>query len=115
MPEPVDLFGWAEHARDTGVRQAAEHAEQDVAGWGDAAYDMLKRYARHNSRFISENCTAWAAEQGFVTLVPKAWGQVFRRAAKDGLIVRIGSGTSLRRHCSPTPLWSSAIYKDCAA
>jgi hypothetical protein len=40
---------------------------------------------------------------------------IFRRAAKDGIIVRIGYGTSLRRHLSATPLWSSAIYKDCAA
>ncbi len=111
------LFDYAESraARDAGIRRAADHAEESSRGWNDRAYEMLRRYARHNSRFISENCTSWAADRGFVTVSPRAWGHVFRRAAKDGIIVRIGSGTSLRRHCSPTPLWSSAIYKDCAS
>lgn len=117
MTEFTDLFGWdqARQARDIGMQQAAQHAEDDAPGWADAAYEMLKRYARHNPQFISENVTSWASDRGFVTPQPKAWGQIFRRAAKDGIIVRIGSGTSMRRHMSPTPLWSSAIYKDCAA
>ncbi len=107
----TDLFELADSraARDVGMKLAADHAEDLQPCWGDEAYRWLRRYAeRHRDRFISEQCTAWVAEQGFVTTVPKAWGRVFQRAAKDGVIVRVGWGTSQRRHLSPTILWESA-------
>jgi len=99
-------------ARDVGMKQAVDHANEAVSGWSDEAYRWLHRYAKTHKQFISEHATAWAAEQGFVsdTISKKrAWGQVFRRGAKEGIIVRVGHGTSLRRHRSPCPLWESAI------
>ena len=110
----TDIFDWANALaeREAGMKQAAEHAEAIEPGWHDAAYQWVRKYAQHNRRFISEHCTAWAAEQGFRSPTdPRSWGAVFKRASKDGIIVRVGYGTSLRRHCSPTPLWESAIYK----
>jgi hypothetical protein len=113
----VDLFELAESKaqRDAGMKLAADHAEEVSPGWSEAAYQWLRRYANLHSRFISEHCTSWAAEQGFSSPAdPRAWGAVFKRASKEGIIVRVGYGTSLRRHCSPTPLWHSEIYKAAA-
>ena len=100
----------AARARDVGMQQAVDHANEAVSGWSDEAYRWLKTYAKSHKRFISEHATAWAAEQGFRSPTdPRAWGQVFRRGAKEGIIVRVGHGTSLRRHKSPTPLWESSL------
>jgi len=106
----IDFDKAAAEARDTGMKQALDHAEEVRSNWGDEAYEWIRRYAKVNKRFISEHCTAWAAEQGFKSPTdPRAWGMVFRRASKDGIIVRVGYATSLKRHCSPTPLWESAL------
>lgn len=106
------LLDWepAIAARDEGMRRAVDHADEVHVHWSDQAYELIKRYAKENRRFISEQCTAWAAEQGFKSPTDaRAWGAPFKRAAKDGIIVRVGYGTSLRRHLSPTPLWESAL------
>lgn len=106
----MDLFQHAALVRDRGMTQAALHAEQARPHWNDQAYGWIRKYAKLNKRFISEQCTAWAAEHGFSSPADsRAWGAPFKRAAKDGIIVRVGYGTSLRRHLSPTPLWESAI------
>jgi hypothetical protein len=106
----MDLFAFAEAQRDIGMLRAARHAEEVHLHWNDVAYEWIRKYAKLHKRFISEQCTAWAAEQGFSSPTdPRAWGAPFKRAAKDGIIVRVGYGTSLRRHLSPTPLWESAI------
>lgn len=106
----MDLFQHAEAQRDAGIQQSVDHANEAVSGWSDEAYRWLHRYAKNNKRFISEHATAWAAEQGFRSPTdPRAWGQVFRRGAKEGIIVRVGHATSLRRHKSPTVLWESSI------
>ena len=105
----MDLLEWAETERDIGMARAARHAEDVKPCWNDEAYEWIRRFAKIKRRFISEECTAWAAEHGFRSPTdPRAWGAPFRRAAVDGIIVRVGYGTSLRRHCSPTPMWESA-------
>lgn len=109
-----DLFTHAEarQEREAGMQIAADNADAHCIGWTDEAYQWIRRYAQQNHRFISEHCTAWAAEQGFRSPTdPRAWGHPFRRAAKDGIVVRVGYATSLRRHLSPTILWESAIFK----
>lgn len=109
----MNLFEYAAAQRDIGMMRAARHAEAVHLHWNDMAYAWIKKYAEaHKGRFISEQCTAWIAEQGFTSPTdPRAWGAQFKRAAKDGIIVRVGYGTSLRRHLSPTPLWESAICR----
>lgn len=100
----------ATRAREVGIKQAVDHANEAKYGWSDEAYGWLRRYAKLHKQFISEHATMWAAEQGFRSPTdPRAWGQVFRRGAKEGIIVRIGHATSLRRHKSPTVLWESAV------
>lgn len=112
---PLD-FQAAKAARDRGMRQAAEHADHLDDTFADRAYDFLAHYARTHETFISEDATGAAAGKGITSPADqRAWGQVFRRAARDGLIERIGYGTSMRRHLSPTPLWRSLFFSGSAA
>jgi hypothetical protein len=80
-------------------------------GWGELADAWIRTYARTNRQFISEECTRAACAGGLALPPdPRAWGSPFRRAARDGIIRRVGYAQSPQRHLSPTVLWRSAVY-----
>lgn len=106
----------ARKARDDGMARAVDHADRDAPGWSNEAYSFLISYARTHDQFIAEQFVAYAEHSGLI--VPptgKAYGAVFKRGAKAGIIERIGFGVSTKRHASPTPLWQSRIYQGSAA
>lgn len=103
-------FDTARAERDAGIQRAAQHAEEASPRWGDLALDRIRAYATNHAEFISEECTDWAAAQGFTSPAdPRAWGAPFQKAAKLGIIRKVGYGISQRRHLSPTPLWQSLV------
>ncbi len=101
----------ARDARDAGMSRAIQHAERIDDEWPDIAMGFLIRYARTHDLFISEEATAEAERLGYGSPADdRAWGGVFKRAARDGIIARAGFGISKRRHLSPTPLWRSMVF-----
>ena len=116
MDRSVIDFDRARQERDSGMEQAVQHAECVDDAWPDVAYSFLVRYAWSHEQFISEECTAEADRLGYGSPAdPRAWGAIFQRAARNGIIRRNGYGTSHRRHLSPTPLWQSLVYVGGAA
>lgn len=110
----TELFDWADAVaeREAGMKLAAEHAEESCRGWNDRAYAFLVDYARHHDGFISEDVSdaaILAGEPQPPTL--RAWGQIYRRAAKNDVIIQVGTGRSRRRHASLCPRWGSLFYK----
>lgn len=109
-------FESAVAARDAGMAAAAEHADRVSSGWSDDAYAFLVDFARHNACFISEDVSD--ASKGVHTFVQpptdRAWGTVYRRAVREGVIEQDGCGRSRRRHASICPLWSSLIFQGAA-
>jgi len=106
----MDLFDLAEAvaARDAAIASVAQHANEAVPDWTEQAYRWICLYAEAHPEFISEHCTAAAHAAGIpVPHDSRAWGQPFKRAAHDLIIVKAGYGISNRRHRSPTPLWKS--------
>ena len=80
-------------------------------GWGEMAYTWIGSYARAHRTFIGEECTKAARAEGMTPPHdPRAWGSVFRRAAREGIIRRVGYAQSPQRHFAPTPLWQSEIH-----
>jgi hypothetical protein len=103
-------FDVARAARDEGMGRAADHAERVQGGWKDAAFAFLVRYAGQHARFISEEATQAAEALGYgAPTDSRAWGAIFQRAAREGVIRRDGFGISKRRHLSPTPMWVSCV------
>lgn len=99
----------AVYKRDTGIRESAEHADGLEPGWGAGALRVLTEYACSSSGdFTSEDFRAFLATIDFPVPVPKALGAVFQKAARAGVIRRVGFGISRHRHLSPCPLWSRA-------
>lgn len=110
-------FEAARRARDEGMSRAQAHAEADVPGWSDTAYGFLLAYARVHERFISEDVSGASKARRDFPQPPtdRAWGPVYRRAVRDGVIVQDGAGRSARRHASICPRWRSLVFGGSAA
>lgn len=112
----TDLFAHAEarRLRDDDMARALENAERAAPRWADEAYSFLISFARRRRTFISEQVSAASKVEGMRQPVngDRAWGQVYRKAAKAGIIVQDGYGRSARRHESICLRWTSRIYSD---
>jgi len=98
----------ARELRDEGMQRAIEHAEADVPGWANLAYLFLCKYAKENRQFTSFDLRVAAREWGLVMPpTDKAFGSVFTKAAKNGVIRKAGYRAHPERHASPTVLWES--------
>ena len=113
-----DLFAWGESQRAAaeGMRQAADHANKERHGWTADAYIFLLAFAERNTLFISEDVSSASKALGFPQPpTDRAWGAVYRKAIRDGVITQEGTGRSSRRHASICPRWRSQIYRGVAA
>ena len=99
-----DLFSEYERAEaeaQRGMDQSAATAEQDRPGWSEAAYSLLCRFAAdHPEGFTSEDVADAGEPLGLGS--SKAWGAVYQRAARNGIIVKAGYAPTRRRHLSPS-------------
>ena len=101
--------------RDEGMAQALDHAERDTPSWGVLALMFLKSYANTHRQFTSFDLRNAAKAWGLVMPpTDKAFGPVFVRAAKEGVIRKAGYAQHPERHASPTVLWDSLIARDAA-
>lgn len=102
----------AKAARDYGMSLAVERADRAQINWSDVALQFIRVYALRNRKvkFIAEDVVAAALEYGLAAPPDKrSWGSPFRKASSLGIIRRCGYGVSNNRHCSPTPLWQTAL------
>lgn len=112
MKPSVDQFLIAKSAAAEGIKRSAEHAEAKHPGWSNLGLLFLERHARLHESFTSEELRFSAEQWGLVPpATPKAWGSVFRRAAKLRIIVKDGYDIALQRHCSPCVRWRSLVCK----
>ena len=102
----------ARDARDIGMQQALDHAERVQPDWKREAYAALVAFAESHAQFTSEDFRAGSSVSSPTT--PKAFGPVFKRAARAGVIVKRGFTTAKERHLSPCPLWESLVYREAA-
>lgn len=96
-------------ARDTGMALALDKADRDQEGWSDDAMVAVRSFTAMNQgkSFLTEHLRAWAESAGIVEPAAneRAWGAVMRRAAKEGLIQKIGYAPSASSNLSPKTLW----------
>lgn len=94
----------ARAAADKGINSSAQHAEQDVPGWGDMALTMVRWFAKVRAKewekedpywvdpgWTMEECRIWATAHDLPAPPDaRAWGAVTRRALSEKLIVPTG-------------------------
>lgn len=77
-----------------GMTRAKDHAEREHWGWGEEALDYLRGYLRMKPprfRFLAPEMRVWAIQHGLSAPASNyAWGSVFWRARRLGLIVPDG-------------------------
>jgi hypothetical protein len=91
-------------ARDAGIAQAIQHAEEIHLGWTDKAVEAIRTYARC-VRARGETFTAEKVRNSIIgACVPapphkRAWGGAILRAQREGIIVKAGITHSKAAHC----------------
>jgi hypothetical protein len=104
--------GDGRYAALTGMALASARAEYDYQGWNDRAWALFAQYLRQQpAAFMGEDYRLWAYEQG----LPKpnserAFGFIFCRAARQGLIVKQGMGNvkNTKAHFANAAIWIRA-------
>lgn len=112
MNQPGFDWGAARAARDAGIQTAAEHADAVMPKWSERAFDVLRCFCHRpgggGEVFTSEDVRDYAKNLGLPDPPHlRAWGGVFQRAAREGLIVKAGVTTAraTRVHCSIVATW----------
>jgi len=99
--------------RDLGMNTALMNAESKNEGWGEEAYSFLVKYSKTNKQFLAEDVRV--ASENSVPEPPnkRAWGSIFVRANKEGIIRRIGflEVNNPKAHRTPASLWQVADIK----
>ena len=115
MKNQAQLIGPSGEAlRDAGIQQAIGNANQECASWSEKAFIALQEFLRYTSKrsFMTEELRCWAHQDYGLPRPPhsRAWGGVVGRAAKQGLIRKIGITQVRNRtaHCANAAVWTRA-------
>ena len=99
--------------KNEGMQRALEHAELKDDGWGEKAYQFLTEFAKKNKVFIAED-----VRKASIGIIPdpsdrRAWGGIYTRARKEGLIRKIGhaSAKASKVHGSLVAKWASGYFE----
>lgn len=99
-------------ARDAGIALAIDHADRKEPGWSDEAFAVLEKFVakarRQGEDFTSEQVRDYSESSGLPEPPDhRAWGGVFVRAVRAGLIEHAGFDTSAnpRAHSRPINKW----------
>jgi hypothetical protein len=107
-----DLFSWADGAalRDAGMMTAAEAQERAAPGWAERAYQAIIAVARQRASVHVDDVLQIFREP---PEHPNAWGSVWQKAIRDGVITRSGTVRETqdrRKHRHQYPVYASAIF-----
>lgn len=99
----------AREARDSGIAQAAEHADEVSPRWTDRAYKALVEHAKQHTFFTVEQVRMAVAGTLPEPPTTRAWGSVVVRASRAGIITHAGhtEATDPAVHCNLVTLWRS--------
>ncbi len=111
---PVANVAEGRRLRDEGMKRAADHADRVSAEWGQRALDFLRGWVVGRTSFTSTDVRIAATAAGVPAPThERAWGPVFMRASRLGLITPAGyvPHPDPRAHATPARLWSVAPSK----
>lgn len=101
-------------AAEVAMQLAVDKADREIADWSETAYQFLLEYARKHRKF-----QAWQVREAAVGQIPlptesRAWGAVFSRANRDGVIVSIGFVPVANKgsHGRAQTLWLSLVFSE---
>ena len=96
--------------RDVGMALASGAQEQESPGWGERAYRAIVAVARFRQTVHVDDVLMVFDEQ---PEHPNAWGSVWQRAIRDGVITHSGTVREThdrRKHRHQYPVYRSEIF-----
>jgi hypothetical protein len=108
----MDLFAWAETLKLAGMSRAAEAEERRHPGFQAAAVELIRSIAaKQQSVHIDDVLTASELRPHH----PNAWGAVWSRAIREGIIAKTGQRRRCRtdagKHAHDYPVYRSLIWR----
>lgn len=101
----------AELNRDQGIAKAEYSALCKNEDWYRKAFDILNLYiALHSDPFLAEDVRNFAEGQKLeIPPSKRAWGSVFLKASKNGVIRKVGYArtSNPKAHKTPATLWEA--------
>ena len=100
--------------RDAGMQRAAENAEGAEPGWADYALGLLRSLCERQPTVHVDDLSAICERQ---PASPNAWGAVWQRARRRGLIAKTGHERPTRlpgKHAHSMPIYRSLVYRQAA-
>lgn len=104
-------FVTGQDLRDAGMHAAIRNAEREHADWPTEAMRALHMYLRAHpgKEFMAEDVRNYAYDTLAVPYPPhcRAWGSIFQKAAREGLIqrVRIAPVKTPSSHMANASVW----------
>ncbi|OFE11416.1 hypothetical protein PHACT_12735 [Pseudohongiella acticola] len=99
-------FTSGQSRRDAGMNAALDNADFDSKGWSDKALGFVRSFP--SAQFQTEDVRQYATNHGLpVPPSARAWGAVITRAARLGIIRRVGYRpvSNANAHCTPAAVW----------
>ncbi|MCI2809363.1 hypothetical protein [Eoetvoesiella caeni] len=100
--------------RDAGMHTAIGHAAATHDDWPEQAFEALQTYvATHPGKeFMAEDVRNYAYDVLAIPYPPhcRAWGSIIARAAREGMIRRVGIGPvkTASSHMANASVWRAA-------
>ena len=94
-----------------GMEAVASKANRFNIGWTNEAFLFLVSYAENNKEFLAEEVIKASKDELPQPHDNRAWGAIFHKAAKAGVINRVGFKGAKTSHGSPKPLWGSLVIR----
>lgn len=89
------------------MKRAVDHANRVYQGWSAIATSFLMQFIHKKETFMTEDLRA--ASEGIVPEPPhtRAWGSVVNKAARAGVIERVGFAPTKNptAHKAPVGVW----------
>jgi hypothetical protein len=102
----------AAYRSQTGQRRAQAHADDEQGDWKTGALVALQHYLLtiHGQTFLAEEFLAFTRKRLYRQPPDaRAWGAIFTRARKLGLIEQAGTARAATSNLSPKPLWRETL------
>jgi hypothetical protein len=96
--------------RDTGMALAVEKADRDHEGWSHDAIEVVRQFCKSHGaghQFLAEDIRLYAETLELLERPEneRAWGAVMQRAAREGIIRKVGYAPARTSNLSPKVLW----------
>lgn len=96
--------------RDAGIDLATDHAESKSKDWKNITWELFKEFLKTiDEPFMMESFRSFLAMKEDYEFPPvnMAFGFIPLKAAKEGLIKKVGYGkvTNVKAHATPASVW----------